>query len=55
MSQEIDDLLEIDSNSEHPEISFKNLNLHIIIRTIIPFLIIGIGFFYDFIRGFYWS
>ena len=45
MSQEIDDLLEIDSNSEHPEISFKNLNLHIIIRTIIPFLIIGIGFF----------
>ena len=45
MSQEIDDLLEIDSNSEQPQIAVQNLSKHIIIRIIIPFLIIGIGFF----------
>ena len=45
MSQEIDDLLEIDSNSEQPQIVVQNLSKHIIIRIIIPFLITGIGFF----------
>ena len=44
MSQEIDDLLEIDSNSEQPEIAVQNLSKHIIIRIIIPFLITGFGF-----------
>ena len=45
MSQEIDDLLEIDSNSEQPLIAVQNLSKHIIIRTIIPFLIGAIGSF----------
>ena len=44
MSQEIDDLLEIDSNSEQPQIAVQNLSKHIIIRIIIPFLITGFGF-----------
>ena len=45
MSQEIDDLLEIDSNSEQTLIAVQNLSKHIIIRTIIPFLIGAIGSF----------
>ena len=45
MSQEIDDLLEIDSSNDQPVVVVKNLKTHIIIRTIIPFLIAAIGGF----------